>query len=106
MENSFNEQLRYQRAKKRVRSIRGFFIHLMVFILVNAFLLFLKWVKLDEGQSLFTFNNLSTVFFWGFGVLFHAIGVFGTKVFLGSDWEERKIKEMMEQEERKSKEWK
>ena len=78
----------------------------MVFVLVNAFLLFLKWIKLDEGESLFTFNNFSTVFFWGFGVLFHAVAIFGTTAFLGNDWEERKIKEMMDEEERRKEQWK
>jgi uncharacterized protein YhhL (DUF1145 family) len=37
--------------------------------------------------------------FWGFAVLLHALKVFVFKgKFLGKDWEEKKIKEIMEKE--------
>jgi len=36
--------------------------------------------------------------FWGIGVIGHAIGVFGK---LGKNWEEKKIKELMEKDKRK-----
>jgi len=36
--------------------------------------------------------------FWGIGIIWHAIGVFGK---LGKNWEEKKIKELMEKDKRK-----
>lgn len=39
---------------------------------------------------------------WGIGLLIHAFSVFGTKMFL-KDWEEKKIKELMEKDKNKGK---
>ncbi|KAF2516847.1 2TM domain-containing protein [Flavobacterium salilacus subsp. salilacus] len=105
MERPLEEQMRYDRAKKRVKAIKGFFMHLTAYILVNAFLLVLIWAGLKQGEAFFTFGHFSTAFFWGFGLLFHALGVFGANMFLGNNWEERKIKEMMQQEHDKSQKW-
>lgn len=101
MENHDNiDQLRLERARKRVKSIAGFYKHLSVYLLINAFLLALKYFRLDPGETFFEFGTFSTAFFWGIGLGFHALGVFGTNAFFGSDWEERKIKEIMEREKR------
>ncbi|AXG74991.1 histidine kinase [Flavobacterium arcticum] len=105
MERSLEEQMRYDRAKKRVKAIKGFFIHLTAYVLVNTFLLTLNWVDLKPGEDFFTFRTFNTAFFWGFGLMFHAFGVFGSQIFLGNNWEERKIKEMMSHEDRESKKW-
>jgi 2TM domain len=79
----------YRRARRKVRSIRGFYIHLTVFVLVMAFLLIVNlatspvwWVQWP-------------LFGWGLGVAIHAAAVFGRVGWLDSDWEEKKIKEMM-----------
>ncbi len=97
MENFNNiEQQKFERAKKRVKSIAGFYKHLMAYVLVNLFLLTLKYIKLEPGENFLEFSTLSTAFFWGIGLVFHALSVFGSNVFLGNDWEEKKIKELMD----------
>jgi len=98
------EQLRMERARKRVKAIAGFYKHLAVYLLVNIFLLALKFMDLEDGETFFTFGNFSTAFFWGIGVCFHALSVFGTNIFLGSDWEERKIQEIVDKQ-KKSRKW-
>lgn len=104
MENRENlEQMRMERARKRVKSIAGFYKHLTAYLIVNVFLLTIKYFNLDTGENFFTFGNFSTAFFWGIGLAFHAMGVFGTNVFLGSDWEERKIREIMDKEKQTNK---
>lgn len=103
MENLENlEQMRMERARKRVKSIAGFYKHLAAYLIVNIFLLVLKYFNLDQdkGGNFFVFSTFSTAFFWGIGLAFHAMGVFGTNVFLGSDWEERKIREIMDKEKK------
>ncbi|SCX81613.1 2TM domain-containing protein [Flavobacterium caeni] len=99
MENNL-EQLQRERAQKRVKALAGFYKHLAVYLLVNGFLIALKYFNLDPGEQFFEFGTFSTAFFWGIGLGFHALSVFGPNVFLGSDWEERKIKEIMEREKR------
>lgn len=103
MERSFEEAQRLERARKKVQSIMGFYKHLAAYVIVNLFLIAMKWFNLDPGEEFFTFGTFSTAFFWGIGLVFHGVGVFGTNIFLGRNWEERKIQQYMEQEERKSK---
>ncbi|HEU0137535.1 MAG TPA: 2TM domain-containing protein [Flavobacterium sp.] len=99
MENSNNiEQQRFERAQKRVKAIAGFYKHLISYLLVNCFLVALKYYSLDANESLFTFGTFSTAFFWGIGLVFHGVSVFGANVFLGQDWEERKIRELMDKQ--------
>ncbi len=101
MDDSLEEQMRYDRAKKRVRSIKGFYIHLFAYLAVNLFIIISSWISLKPGEDYFSFRIFGTAFLWGFGLLFHAFGVFGANIFLGNDWEERKIRKMMGQEEEK-----
>lgn len=103
MERSFDEMQRLEKARKKVQAILGFYKHLAAYLIVNLFLIALKWFSLDPGEEFFEFGTFSTAFFWGIGLLFHAVGVFGTNIFLGKNWEERKIQQYMEQEERRSK---
>lgn len=95
--------LRYERARKRVRQISGFYKHLAVYVLVNLFLLTRTYLKLSEGEIFWSFENFSMAFFWGFGLAVHALSTFGPAAFMGRDWEERKINEIMDRE--KSKKW-
>lgn len=41
---------------------------------------------------------LKCPFFWGIGLLIHALRVFDRFPFFGNDWEQRKIKELLEKE--------
>ena len=44
------------------------------------------------------FYMLTNWFYWGIGIAFHAIGVFGKGIIFSKDWEERKIQELIEEE--------
>ncbi len=92
-----------ERARKRVKAIAGFYKHLSVYLLVNLLLLALRYFRLDPGEEFWRFETFSTAFFWGIGLAFHALGVFGTNLFLGPDWEDRKIRELMEKDKRYNK---
>lgn len=97
--NTFENQ-RLERARKRVKKIAGFYRHLSIYILVNLFLLALKYFSLKAGELFFDLDTFSTAFLWGIGLFFHAFNVFGPNLFLGNDWEERKIHELMKKRER------
>ncbi|WP_088322992.1 2TM domain-containing protein [Polaribacter tangerinus] len=104
MEQDFIEEQSYIRAKKKVKAMKGFYIHLIVFVIVNVFLSALIVFGLTKsGDTLAeAFNNFgvySTWIFWGIGLFFHWLGVFGFKSVLGDDWEERKIKELLEKQD-------
>lgn len=100
MENTFDEQRRLQRVRKKLESIIGFYKHLGSYLLINTAILLYTWFTLREEAHFFTLSNFSMPLFWGLGVVFHAIGVFGKNIFLDSAWEERKIQELIEKESR------
>jgi len=88
-----DEQARYEKARKRVEEIRGFYTHLLTYVLVNLGLFILNIVT-SPGHFWFFWP----LFGWGIGVLAHGLSVFGPRRLWGSEWEERKIKELMEKE--------
>lgn len=89
---------RYEEAQKKVKEIKGFYTHLMVYIIINIFLLVMQFGLFTNfhypGWAAFT-----TPFFWGIGLFFHGLYVFQHKFRIFKDWEERKIKEFMEKDE-------
>lgn len=103
MENNTKEQIqdaKYIRARKRIDEIKKFYKHLMIYIVVNLFISFFKVRDyIEDGdtflESLTRFDTYIVWVVWGFFVLLQAIRTFNANMFLGSDWEERKIKEYM-----------
>ncbi len=88
----------YSRAQQRVNDIKDFYGHLLSYIIVMAFLIFINYFTF-WGYKWFLFPLLG----WGIGISIHAFTVFG----YGSRWEQRKIQEIMEKEQqRKMKKWK
>ena len=90
-----DEKEKYYQAKKQVQEIKGFYAHLATFILVNTFLFILNFM-----YSPYNWWFYWPLFGWSIGLAFHALGVFGKNMFFGKDWEEKKIKEIMEKENR------
>lgn len=108
MDNDFIEEQRYIKAKKRVKDIKGFYSHFAVYIAVNLFLssIIIVGIMSDNGNSfeeaIGNFGVYSTWLFWGIGVFFHWLGVFGFGNILSKNWEERKIKELMEKDKQRN----
>jgi hypothetical protein len=88
-----NEQESYESAKKRVEELKSFYSHLFVYLAVNAGLFLLN--ILTSPRHLWFYWPLIG---WGIGLAIHGLSVFGTQRLLGKDWEERKIREIMDKE--------
>jgi len=88
------EDEKYKRAKKRVDEIKGFFGHLFAYLGVNVTLLV---IDLVTGPADLWFYWVTL--FWGIGLFWHAMGVFVFSRFPRKDWEEKKIKELMEKQD-------
>lgn len=85
-----DDKEKLKHARERVAQIKGFYIHLTVFVLVMTGLVILDVMK---GEGWWVQWPLLG---WGLGVLGHAFAVFGgggPNIF--ADWEKRKIKEYM-----------
>ena len=100
MENLNSDQIRYEVAVKRVKKLKGFYTHTLVYIVINIMIIIINMQNLEPGESYFQFKNFLTAFFWGIGLLAHAMGAFIPYFILGKDWEERKIKELMEKDKK------
>jgi 2TM domain-containing protein len=89
------EEIRYEEARKRVEQLRYFYVHLGVYVLGNLFLFLLNMI-VSPAILWFHWPLLG----WGFGLVVHAFDVFASARLFGARWEERKIREIMENEQR------
>lgn len=95
------ETSKYIQAKKRVEEEKGFYINLIAYCIVVPSLTILNyWIDQWEFPW-FLFSAIG----WGIGVFCHAVNVFKWNPIMGKDWENRKIKQFMEEEDRKQRNW-
>lgn len=97
------EEAKYQSALQRVKKIKGFYTHAMVFVVINTMIVILNIQNLDKGENYFQIKNFMTLFFWGIGLFVHGLSVFLPQMFFGQNWEERKIQELMEKDKNENK---
>lgn len=94
MERDFTQEEKYIKAKKRVQDIKGFYAHLVVTILVIPFLIFINLRFVPEFHWFWFAVGGMTL-----GLLIHWFTVFGYNILgLGKDWEDRKIREIMNED--------
>ncbi len=85
---------RYEEAKRRVKELKDFYRNLMTYVAVNILLIVINLITSPDRLWFFW-----VTIFWGIGIVLHASRVFILKgKFLGKEWEEKKIKEIMEKE--------
>jgi hypothetical protein len=96
--NNLEEQLAYDRAVKRVKDLKSFYIHLLVFIVINILIIYINVSNLKPNESYFQIHNFFTLIFWGIGLLAHALSVFLPRLLMTKDWEQRKINEFLDRE--------
>ncbi|MFC4739711.1 2TM domain-containing protein [Flavobacterium ponti] len=100
------DEIKYKEAVRRVKRIKGFYTHALIYVVINTMIVIINVQNLGEGESYFQWHNFITAFFWGIGLLAHGLSVFLPGMILGSDWEERKIRELMEKEQSNRSKWK
>lgn len=88
--------IQYREAVRKVKRIKSFYTHLIIYVLVNLFLIFANWSEIREEHSIWTWQIWAVPFFWGIGLAAQAVGVFCPGFFFGKDWEDKKIKELTE----------
>ena len=92
---------RYIQAKNRLDKLKGYYSHLAAYLFVNILISAVKIFHDVEdgatfGEAITEFDTFALWVWWGIGIAFHTFRVFGNNLlFLSRDWEERKIKEFM-----------
>ncbi|MFV8353631.1 histidine kinase [Flavobacterium sp. XS1P32] len=89
---NYNENNAYYKAKKRVEELKGFYGNLISYCCIIPFLIFIN-LKFSPHFQWFWFSAVG----WGFGLIMHALKVYG----YSSNWEERKIQEILQKEDNK-----
>jgi uncharacterized membrane protein YdbT with pleckstrin-like domain len=85
----------YERAKKRVNQLKGFYTNLIVYIVV---IIFLAVVNYLTSPGIWWF--LIVAFIWGIFVAAQGISVYRKRGLFSKEWEDRKIKEYMEEDDK------
>jgi two-component system, LytTR family, sensor kinase len=89
-----DEQKTYERALAQVRALRDFYMHLAVYLCVIGGLALIDWLTEPPGLTWVYFPAVG----WGVGLAIHGFTVFGANRLFGPDWEQRKVKELLERE--------
>lgn len=87
-----NEDLAYERAKKRVKELKSFYGNLTSYCIVIPFLIIINLLT-NPKHIWFYFP----MFGWGIGVIAHGVSVFA----IGKNWEDRKIREILEKQNKR-----
>lgn len=89
------ENSKYVRAVERVQKLKEFYQNLASYVVVIPCLVFIN-LYFSPQFHWFWFPMIG----WGIGVFFHWLDANNYNIFLGKNWEEKKIKEIMDDEKR------
>lgn len=109
MEKTNNsEKKKLDKARLRVAEIKGFYIHLIVYFIINTTLLIIKIVGTSYYGETFMgpiwhFSTFAAWILWGIGLALHGVVTFSKNPFIGKRWEQRQIEKFIEEEKRKAK---
>jgi two-component system LytT family sensor kinase len=92
------ENSKYVRAVKRVEKLKEFYQNFASYCIVIPFLIFIN-LRFSPGFYWFWFP----MFGWGIGLTFHFLEVNNYTIFLGKNWEEKKIEQLMKKQQNKYK---
>ena len=92
-QEEFIADKRYERARKKVEALKGFYIHLTIYCIMVPVFLYLNYISTSFPWSLFPILG------WGWGIIGHAAETFGWNPIFNKKWESRKIEELMEDED-------
>lgn len=96
------KSLAYLNAKKKLEMLKHFYAHFIVFFIANPLIILFSANVFSEGETNFTdWSIYVTLFFWGIGLISHALYVFFMLYIKNSflkKWEQKKIKEFLEEE--------
>ena len=92
---SLRQEEALRRARKRVKEMRSWYMSATMYAIIIPSL----WaVNLFMGGKIWA--HWATLG-WGFGLIIHGLSVFAGRSFFGSEWEERKVDEIMAREKLK-----
>lgn len=107
MEQNYNKPLDILRAEEKVRKLKGFYIHLFIFFVVNLvwFLVLLAIGQLSSYKKYgfwgMGYGQLSMALFWGIGLVSHGLFIFSNNIVISKKWEDKKINEILNKDKQR-----
>lgn len=93
-QDQYISEKRYANAKEHVEKLKGFYVHFTIYLIFVPIFIYLNYISnANFPWAIFPIAG------WGFGVAGHAADTFNWNPFFGKDWEQRKIRELMDKED-------
>lgn len=86
-----NDEKRYKAARRRIKKLKDFYSHVLVYVAFNLMLFFIDMFDGNGTLDWFFWPLLG----WGSAVLIHAFDVYILDGVWGVQWEERKMQEFL-----------
>lgn len=99
LEPNTKKENKYLRAKERVAEMKKFYTGIIFYVIFISFLAALNYYTNEWRYMWF----LWAAFGWGIGLVFQAAKAFNWAPFMNKDWEQRKIKELIDKEDHQMK---
>ena len=93
-QSTYMNELKYERAKEHIEKLKGFYVHLAIYLIMVPVFIFLNFRSTGFPWAIFPIVG------WGFGITGHAMETFNYHPFLGKNWEERKLKQFMDEDDK------
>lgn len=94
---------RYGMAYRQMKRIKKFYVHLIVYIVVNGFLIGDDYFDNTPKHDLWSWGTWNVAVLWGIGLIIHGLSVFGRDIFFSAEWERNKIQKFMDKD--KNQKW-
>jgi hypothetical protein len=85
-----DQDRQYQAAKKRVEEIKGFYMHLGIYLVFSLAMLAINEIATPDQTWYYW-----PILIWGAAVAVHAFVVVTENRLLGPEWEDRKVRKLL-----------
>ncbi|WP_432671422.1 2TM domain-containing protein [Flavobacterium sp. SM2513] len=86
-------EMHYQKAKKKAREIRSFYINLGLFCVLIPVIIGINLSFVPQFHWFWL-----SILGWGTGLAFHGLATFNFRPFVNSNWEQRKIQQFIKED--------
>lgn len=101
------KEYRVFEAEKKVKYIKGFYAHIFLYVIVN--LAWLAVLFFSNDMSSYTkygfwgmgYGHIAMLVLWGIALVAHGLFVFGKSIPISKKWEDKKIKELLNKNEKR-----
>ena len=95
-DKDFTEADCYYDAQKKVKEIREFYEHLTVYVLCNPIVIVVNYM-VSPGYLWWIWSVMG----WGIAIILHGLKAFEYPPFFNRKWEDKKIQELLEKENKR-----